>query len=107
MGKVKTSKKQKKSLKKSKQMAFVPHKFMDERYLKPEVLKAIMMDSLIEGDIETFKDVLISFIRVQNKSELTKKSKLGRQTIYDLINGKRKFNPTIETLCSLFKAIAA
>ena len=40
-------------------------------------------------DRETLKDVLIAQIRLENKAELVRKSKLGRQTLYDLIEGKR------------------
>ncbi|MFM6930118.1 MAG: hypothetical protein ACKOX6_16730 [Bdellovibrio sp.] len=88
-------------------MALVPHKVLDGQKLDKDILKSILAEALIEGDIETLKDVLITQIRLQNKSDLVRKSKIGRQTLYDLIEGKREFNPTVKTLSSLLKAIAA
>lgn len=107
MAKAKISTKQKSSLKKSKAVVLHPHKVLDESVLDKETLKSILMEALIDGDIEVLKDVLITQIRLQNKAELVRKSKLGRQTLYDLIEGKREFNPTVKTLSSLLKAIAA
>ncbi len=107
MAKAKTLIKPKSSLKKSKGVVLHPHKVMDETILDRETLKSILMEALIDGDIETLRDVLITQIRLVNKAELVRKSKLGRQTLYDLIEGKREFNPTVKTLSSLLKAIAA
>ena len=107
MAKAKTLTKQKNSLRKLKAVVLHPHKILDESVLDRETLKSILMEALIDGDIETLKDVLITQIRMQNKAELVRKSKLGRQTLYDLIEGKREFNPTVKTLSSLLKAIAA
>lgn len=88
-------------------MVLHPHKVLDESVLDKEALKSILMEALIDGDIEVLKDVLITQIRLQNKAELVRKSKLGHQIIYELIEGKREFNPTVKTLSSLLKAIAA
>ena len=107
MAKVKISKRQKSSLKKSKPMDLHIHKILDENILDRETLKSILVDALIDGDIEVLKDVLITQIRLHNKADLVRKSKLGRQTLYDLIEGKREFNPTVKTLSSLLKALAA
>jgi len=106
MAKVETSKKQKRSSKKSGAVVLHPHKILDVEILDRETLKSILIEALIDGDIETLKDVLIAQIRTQNKAELVRRSKLGRQTLYDLIDGKREFNPTVKTLSSLLKAIA-
>ena len=61
----------------------------------------------MEDDLETFKDVLIAHIRAISKTQLSTKSKLGRQTLYDLIDEDKEFNPTLSTLGSILKAIAA
>lgn len=107
MDKAKMSKKQKGSLRKSRTVVLHRHKILDENILDRKILKNILIEALIDGDIDLLKDVLITQIRIQNKSELMRKSKLGRQTLYDLIDGKREFNPTIKTLSSLLRAIAA
>ena len=61
----------------------------------------------MQNDLETFQDVLIAHLRTVSKSKLAIKTKLGRQTLYDLINEDKEFNPTLSTLGSLLKAIAA
>ena len=106
MAKVETSKKQRSSSKKSKAVILHPHKVLDAEILDRETLMTILVEALVDGDFETLKDVLITQIRIQNKAEIVRKSKLGRQTLYDLIDGKRDFNPTVKTLSSLLKAIA-
>lgn len=106
MAKAETSKKQRSSSKKSKAVVLHPHKVLDTDILDRETLKVILIEALLDGDFETLKDVLVTQIRIQNKAEIVRKSKLGRQTLYDLIDGKREFNPTVKTLSSLLKAIA-
>ena len=106
MAKAKTSVKQKNSSKKSRAVTLHPHKVLDSDLLDRETLKSILVEALIDGDIELLKDVLVTQIRLRNKAEVVRKSKLGRQTLYDLIDGKREFNPTVRTLSQLLKAIA-
>jgi DNA-binding phage protein len=55
--------------------------------------------------MDTFQDVFLAFIRSQPKTKLAAKAKLGRQTLYDLLNQNSEFNPEWETLRSLLKAI--
>lgn len=59
------------------------------------------------GDIDSFRDVLVAHLIVVNKVKLAKKSGLGRRTIYDLLDPKKKFNPELSTLTALFQALAA
>ena len=61
----------------------------------------------MSNDLETFQDVLIAHLRTVSKSKLAAKTKIGRQTLYDLIDEKKEFNPTLSTLGSILKAIAA
>lgn len=107
MAKIKTLKKQRSSSKKSKPVVLHSHNVLDEKRLNKEHLKSILAEALVEGDFDMLKDVLIAQIRVQNKAEIVRRSKLGRQTLYDLIEDKREFNPTVKTLSSLLKALAA
>ncbi len=107
MGKVKTLGKQKKSSKKSRPVVLRSHDVLNERILSQETLKKVLLDAIFDGDIEVLKDVIITQLRLQNKAEIVRKTNLGRQTLYDLIEGKREFNPTIKTLSSILRAIAA
>lgn len=72
---------------------------------KPKLVKEILADCVLSGDMDTFQDVLLAFIRSQPKTRLAAKTKLGRQTLYDLLNQGNEFNPEWETLRSLLKAI--
>lgn len=106
MDKKKILKGQKCTLKRSKKVVLYNHMIQDPKYINPETIKSILIQAIMEGDMEMLKDALISQIHLHKKTELVKKSKLGRQTLYDLINDKREFNPTIKTLSSLLRAIA-
>jgi len=104
MDKIKTLKRPKGFLKKSKKVILHPYVVS---YPDREMIKSILVEAIMEGDMEMLKDAIVGLIRVNKKSDLVKKSKLGRQTLYDLINDKREFNPTVKTLSALLKAIAA
>lgn len=83
------------------------HDTADSGFKDAKKIKAILIEALMEDDLETFKDVLIAHIRAMSKTQLSTKSKLGRQTLYDLIDEDKEFNPTLSTLGSILKAIAA
>lgn len=103
MAKAKTSKKPKKFSTKG----LTKHKPNYELLSNPKILKEVLVGALMENDIETFKECLIAHLKASSKVELAKKTKLGRQTLYDMINGKRKFNPSLETLGAILETIAA
>ena len=107
MDKVKTSGKPKKSSKTSKKMVLTKHESSDLLFKDAKIIKPILIDALMENDLETFKDVLIAHLRSLSKTELASKASLGRQTLYDLIDDSKEFNPTLSTLGSILKAIAA
>lgn len=83
--------------------AFVPN---DKLLLKKKLVAEVLVDALIENDIETFKDVLISHLRTVSKTELAKATGLGRRTLYDLMENKN-FDPRLSTLSALLSKIAA
>ena len=101
MGKTKTSAKRKGSSVKLTEHDY--SKTLKERKLVLETL----LDCLVRNDLETFQDVLIAHLRTISKSKLAAETKLGRQTLYDLLDEKKPFNPTLSTLSSIFKSLAA
>ena len=107
MDKAKTSGKQRKSLRTSKKMVLMKHDTSHAGFGDAKKIKAILIQALMEDDLETFKDVLIAHIRAMSKTELSARSKLGRQTLYDLVDESKEFNPTLSTLGSILKAMAA
>ena len=105
MDKAKTPKKRKSSLKNSKDLILVEHRPDNFNFNKPKLVREILADCILTGDMDTFQDVFLAFIRSQSKTKLASKSKLGRQTLYDLLNQGEDFNPEWETLRSVLKAI--
>lgn len=105
MGKAKISKKPKSSSKKSKALILREHRPEDFDFNDPKLVRELLADCILNGDMDTFQDVFLAFIRSQSKTKLAAKTKLGRQTLYDLLNEDRHFNPEWETLRSLLKAI--
>jgi len=59
------------------------------------------------NDLEAFQDVLIAYLRISAKAQLSRKTKIGRTTLYDLMDPDKPFNPTLETLGKIFEELAA
>jgi DNA-binding phage protein len=70
-------------------------------------IKLALTKALMRDDLKTFKAILVSYLRKTPKTALSARTKLGRQTLYDLINGEREFNPSLTTLGSILKALGA
>src|SRR5262249_43571098 len=73
----------------------------------PKEVLETLLHCLSINDLEAFQDVLVAYLKFTSKTELSRKTKLGRRTLYDLLDRKKKFNPTISTIGPLFKALAA
>ena len=102
MASKKTSKKQKRS----SISTFKEFKVNEKLFLNKKLMAEVLVDALLKNDMSTFQDVLITHLRIISKSNLAKKTGLGRRTLYDLMN-KKKFDPRISTLGSLLSALAA
>lgn len=107
MGKAKTSKKQKTPSKKSKNPILVAHDPFSPELTDPKLIKQAVLQALVDGDLEAVRDVLIAHLQTVNKSKLASKAKLGRQTLYDLMDTEKEFNPSIKTLANILDKIAA
>lgn len=70
------------------------------------VLEALL-DCLVYNDLETFQDVLVAHLRTVSKTKFAAETRIGRQTLYDLLDDKKPFNPTLTTLGSILKNLAA
>lgn len=102
MAKTMTLKKQEKSSNSSFK-TFEPNKKL---LLNKKLVIRSLTEALLENDIEVFRDVLVAHLRTMSKTELAKKTGLGRRTLYDLIENKN-FDPRISTLAALLSKIAA
>lgn len=101
MGKKKTSEKHKKLPKKFTQINGVklynhnPHlAFKNHR-----LVKKALTEALIEGDRETFTEILGGYVRSHNILEVCKRTQLSRTVVYEAISSTG--NPSLETLCKI------
>lgn len=85
----------------------VVHNPYDGELANPKIIKSAILEALVNSDLESVRDLLIAHIRTVNKSKLAIKTKLGRQTLYDLIDKKKEFNPSLKTLTTILDNIAA
>ena len=104
MGKHSTSRKQKKSSRATN--GFIPWKPSPLLADREKVVQ-VLAELLLEGDLESFRDVLIAHLRITSKMELVRKTGVGRRTLYDLMDPKKKFDPKLSTLSALLQKIAA
>ena len=102
MDKTKTSKKRKSSLKVTSLKSF---KSNDSLFLDRKLIAEVLVESILNNDLETFRDVLVTHLRTMSKTDLAKKTGLGRQTLYDLLS-EEKFDPRLSTLSALLSKIA-
>ena len=83
------------------------HDPFSKELVDPKRVKEAVLQALVDGDLESVRDVLIAHLRTVNKSKLATKTKLGRQTLYDLMDSEKEFNPSIKTLTLILDNIAA
>lgn len=75
------------------------------RLKNPKLVRKVLIEALMSNDLEVFQDVLVAYLRTVSKSRLATKCKLGRQTLYDLINEEKDFNPSLSTLGSILETL--
>lgn len=66
-----------------------------------------LFDCIRNGDVETFREVLIAHLATVNKTQIAKRAGIGRRTLYDLMNANKKFNPELSTLSAIIRSLAA
>lgn len=104
MGKTVTSKKQRKSETKFLK-AHGPYASKELKNAK--LVQETLLECIKDGDLDSFREVLIAHILTTNKTSLAKKAGIGRQTLYDLIDLNKKFNPELSTISAVIHAIAS
>ena len=104
MAKVMTLKKRKKLGKKSL-TEHVP--FSSPELKNPKLVSETLLECIKTGDLDSFRDVLTAHLVTANKARLAKKAGLGRRTLYDIMDPKKKFNPELSTVSAVIRALAA
>ena len=85
--------------------AHVP--FTSPELKNPKLVSKTLLDCIRTGDLDSFRDVLASYLMSANKVRLAEKAGVGRRTIYDLLDPKKKFNPELSTVSAVIRAMAA
>jgi len=104
MAKATTSKKRKKS---KPIYLTVYEPFSSPELRDPKLVIETLLECIVEGDLDSFREVLVSHLITANKTDFAKKSRLSRRTLYTLMDLKKPFNPELSTVSAIFKAIAA
>ncbi|MEO5971012.1 MAG: hypothetical protein ABIQ95_13870 [Bdellovibrionia bacterium] len=71
-----------------------------------KLVRETLLECIRIGDVDSFREALASHIVNSNKLRLAKKTGLGRQTLYDLLDPKRTFNPALSTVAAIFRRLA-
>ena len=103
MGKVVTSGKQKQY----SHVSLKRHNVFTKELKNEKLVREALIEALTQNDLETFQDVLIAYLRTVSRSKLAARTGVGRQTLYDLTNKQRRFNPTLSTLGAILSKLAA
>ena len=102
MGKKKTSPK----LKESSKHLLTEWKFEAKHFQNKKAIAEVLVECLLEGDSESFQDVLIAYIRANSKTRLAKEAGLTRKTLYDLMN-RESNDVKISTVAAILKSMKA
>ena len=73
----------------------------------PKLVVETLLECIRTGDIDSFREVLVVHFLTVNKTHFSKKTGLGRRTLYALIDNKKEFNPELSTISAIIKAIAS
>ena len=73
----------------------------------PKLVSETLLECIKTGDVDSFRDVLIAHLMTANKVQLAKKAGIGRRTLYDILDRSKEFNPTLSTVSSVIRALAA
>lgn len=85
--------------------AYVP--FASKELKNAKLVIETLLECIRSGDLPSFRDVLVAHLMTVNKMSLAVKAGIGRRTLYDLIDPKKKFNPELSTVSAVIHALAA
>lgn len=70
-----------------------------EEMSDPELTAKALFQCLIDGDPEAFKEIFSAHIEAKNVTQLAKKSKISRRTLYHALS--KDGNPSLSTIAKL------
>jgi DNA-binding phage protein len=81
--------------------------FSSPQLKSAKLVAETLLECIKTGDLEAFRDVLTSHLMIANKMQLAKKAGLGRRTLYDIVDRRKKFNPELSTVSAVIRALAS
>ena len=81
--------------------------FTSNELKDPNFVSEILLDCIKMDELDAFRDVLISYLTTTNKTQIAKKTGIGRRTLYDPLDVEKDFNPELSTISTVIRAIAA
>lgn len=81
--------------------------FASKELHDPKLVSEALLDCIKDGDLDSFREVLVAHLMTANKMAIAKKAGIGRRTLYDLIDPKKEFNPGLSTVAAVIRALAA
>ena len=103
MAKTETSKKRKDSA--SKRLA-AHSPFANPELKNSRLVSETLLECIKTGDLDSFREVLASYIMSTNKLRLSQKSGIGRRTLYDILDPTINFNPALSTVSAIIRGLA-
>lgn len=73
----------------------------------PKLVSATLLECIRTGELDAFRDVLAAHLLTTNKMRLAKQAGIGRRTIYDIMDPKKRLNPELSTVSAMIRALAA
>jgi DNA-binding phage protein len=108
MAKTATSAKPPRSGKGSSKTRLIRHRPHRSPELKSvAAVSEVLASCLVSGDLQSFREVLVAHILTANKAKLAAKARLGRRTLYDILDLDQDFNPSVQTVSALLRALAS
>ena len=81
--------------------------FSSPELKNPKLVADSLLECIKTGDLDSFRDVLASYLMTANKVRLAQRAGIGRRTLYDIMDPKKKFNPELSTVSAVIRALAA
>src|SRR5438270_4362059 len=79
--------------------------FKSPEHRTPKLVSETLLECIRTEDLDSFRSILISFLTIVNKTHFAKIAGIGRATLYDMIDSKKRFNPELSTVAAIIRAL--
>jgi probable addiction module antidote protein len=75
----------------------------DEFFMDRSKVRDALIQSIFEGDVSAFKEILAAHLRTLSKDDLSKKTGISRATVFRIID--QKSNPSFANVAKILKTL--